>query len=225
MKNSRTCASLIPFIRILIRCVIRSSPLGLPSLTHATWCRSNTNSYDGYGWMESQSPMRCRCLRSLVPLFTPRKRPGNAPDSSDCCLSSLALLSASGCSSQGLSAAHHRRSHDWGGVSMMGVQPAALQKITARHLSRQGMLYVRQSTLHQVLENTESTARQYGLRERALALGWEASRIIVIDQDLGQSGASVVDRIGFQRLLSEVRLGHVGLVIHLEASRLARSSP
>ena len=64
------------------------------------------------------------------------------------------------------------------------------QKVTARHLQRQAMLYVRQSTLHQVLENTESTARQYALRERAIALGWETSRIVTIDQDLGQSGAS-----------------------------------
>src|SRR5437870_4236857 len=107
---------------------------------------------------------------------------------------------------------------------MISVQPAALQKITARHLSRQAMLYVRQSTLHQVLENTESTARQYGLRERALALGWPTERIVVIDQDLGQSGASAVDRAGFQRLVAEVGLGHVGLVMGLEVSRLARSS-
>src|SRR6266576_2197447 len=107
---------------------------------------------------------------------------------------------------------------------MIPVQPAALQKITARHLSRQAMLYVRQSTLHQVLENTESTARQYGLRERALALGWGHERIVVIDQDLGQSGASAVDRAGFQRLVAEVGLGHVGLVMGLEVSRLARSS-
>src|SRR5437667_10267012 len=107
---------------------------------------------------------------------------------------------------------------------MISVQPAALQKITARHLSRQAMLYVRQSTLHQVLENTESTARQYGLRERALALGWPTERVVVIDQDLGQSGASAVDREGFQRLVAEVGLGHVGLVMGLEVSRLARSS-
>src|SRR5258708_13390070 len=105
-------------------------------------------------------------------------------------------------------------------MSMISVQPAALQKITARHLSRQAMLYVRQSTLHQVLENTESTARQYGLRERAIALGWEASRIVVIDQDLGQSGASAVDRAGFQRLVAEGGLGHVRLVIGPQASPL-----
>jgi DNA invertase Pin-like site-specific DNA recombinase len=62
------------------------------------------------------------------------------------------------------------------------------QKVTARHLQRQAMLYVRQSTLHQVLENTESTARQYALTERAVGLGWETSPIVVIDQDLGQKG-------------------------------------
>ncbi len=100
----------------------------------------------------------------------------------------------------------------------------AHQKVTARHMQRQAMLYVRQSTLHQVLENTESTARQYALRERAVALGWPTERIVVIDQDLGQSGASAVDREGFQRLVAEVGLGHVGLVMGLEVSRLARSS-
>ena len=98
------------------------------------------------------------------------------------------------------------------------------QKVTARHVQRQAMLYVRQSTLHQVLENTESTARQYALRERAIALGWPTERVVVIDQDLGQSGASAVDREGFQRLVAEVGLGHVGLVMGLEVSRLARSS-
>src|SRR5256885_12852264 len=98
-------------------------------------------------------------------------------------------------------------------MSMISIQPATLKKVTARHLSRQAMLYVRQSTLHQVLENTESTARQYGLRERAIALGWEASRIVVIDQDLGQSEASAVDRAGFQRLVADAELGDVAVVI------------
>ncbi len=106
----------------------------------------------------------------------------------------------------------------------MTVPAASAHKVTARHLSRQAMLYVRQSTLHQVLENKESTARQYALRERAVALGWETSRIITIDQDLGQSGVSAVDREGFQQLVAEVGLGHVGLVMGLEVSRLARSS-
>ncbi|MDR6485505.1 recombinase family protein [Paraburkholderia terricola] len=98
------------------------------------------------------------------------------------------------------------------------------QKITSAHLSRMAYLYVRQSTLRQVLENTESTQRQYALRERAAALGWPFERIVVIDRDLGQSGASAADREGFQQLVSEVSLGHVGIVLGLEVSRLARNS-
>ncbi|GHO48642.1 hypothetical protein KSX_68050 [Ktedonospora formicarum] len=98
------------------------------------------------------------------------------------------------------------------------------QQVSAHHLSRLAYLYVRQSTLQQVLENTESTARQYALRERALALGWSQERIVVIDQDLGHSGASTADRLGFQRLVAEVGLGQVGLVLGLEVSRLARNS-
>jgi DNA invertase Pin-like site-specific DNA recombinase len=100
----------------------------------------------------------------------------------------------------------------------------AHQKITTAHLSRMAYLYVRQSTLRQVLENTESTHRQYALRERAVALGWPFDRIIVIDSDLGQSGASAADREGFQRLVTEVSLGCVGIVLGLEVSRLARNS-
>jgi hypothetical protein len=80
----------------------------------------------------------------------------------------------------------------------MTISSALSHKVTARHLQRQAMLYVRQSTLHQVLENTESTARQYALRERAVGLGWETSHIVVIDQDLGQSGASAADREGLE---------------------------
>src|SRR5437660_12086016 len=99
-----------------------------------------------------------------------------------------------------------------------------VQHVTAHHLTRLACLYVRQSTLQQVLENTESTSHQYALRERARALGWADERIVVIDQDLGQSGASAVDREGFQRLVAEVGLGQVGLVMGLEVSRLARSS-
>ena len=100
----------------------------------------------------------------------------------------------------------------------------SIQQVTPRDLQRLACLYVRQSTLQQVLEHTESTARQYALRERALALGWPAERIQVIDQDLGHSGASAVDRLGFQRLVADVGLGKVGLVLGLEVSRLARSS-
>lgn len=83
------------------------------------------------------------------------------------------------------------------------------QKITAAHLSRTAYLYVRQSTLRQVLENTESTHRQYALRDRAVAMGWPLERVVVIDSDLGQSGASAADREGFQRLVTEVSLGRV----------------
>jgi DNA invertase Pin-like site-specific DNA recombinase len=96
-------------------------------------------------------------------------------------------------------------------------------KIAATHLQRQAYLYVRQSTLRQVLENTESTKRQYALRERAVALGWPLDRVVVIDSDLGQSGADS-DRLGFQKLVAAVGLGEVGVVLGLEVSRLARSS-
>ena len=83
-------------------------------------------------------------------------------------------------------------------------------------------LYIRQSTLYQVINNTESTARQYDLRGRAVALGWPADRIHVIDIDQGHSGASSADREGFQHLVAEVSLGRAGIVLGLECSRLAR---
>jgi len=103
------------------------------------------------------------------------------------------------------------------------------QKVTAAHLKRNAYLYVRQSTPRQVLENSESTARQYALRQRAAALGWPQEQIVVIDTDLGQSGlgqsgSSAVDRAGFQKLVAEVSLGNAGLVLGLEVSRLARNS-
>jgi DNA invertase Pin-like site-specific DNA recombinase len=82
---------------------------------------------------------------------------------------------------------------------------------------------VRQSTTRQILENRESTALQYGLRSRAIQWGWPPERVLVIDEDLGCSGASAEGRAGFQRLLVEVSLGHVGLVLGIEMSRLARS--
>ena len=97
-------------------------------------------------------------------------------------------------------------------------------KVTAQQLQRLAYLYVRQSSLRQVLENTESTVRQYALRERAVALGWPLERIVVLDGDQGQSGASAVDRAGFQTLVAEVGLGHVGIVLGLEVSRLARNN-
>jgi len=99
----------------------------------------------------------------------------------------------------------------------------AESKVTAEHLKRWAYLYIRQSTLRQVLENTESTQRQYALRQRAVTMGWPEDRIVVIDHDQGQSGASSVDREGFQRLVAEVGLGKAGIVMGLEVSRLARN--
>ena len=92
-------------------------------------------------------------------------------------------------------------------------------KVSAAHLTRDAYLYVRQSTLQQLVQNTESTKRQYDLRQRAVALGWPADRVHVIDCDLGQSGASAADRIGFQQLVSEVSLGHAGLVLGLGVTK------
>ena len=100
---------------------------------------------------------------------------------------------------------------------------AASQKIRPDHLDRLAVIYVRQSTLFQVRENTGSTTRQYDLVKRAADLGWTQASIQVVDQDQGQSGSSAVGRDGFQWLVAEVGLGHVGAVLSLEVSRLARS--
>ena len=98
-----------------------------------------------------------------------------------------------------------------------------MNKVATRHLERKACVYVRQSSLAQVQHHRESTARQYGLSERAVSLGWRGEQIEVIDDDQGQSGASASAREGFQRLISEVALGRVGAVLGLEVSRLARS--
>src|ERR1700740_2732005 len=100
----------------------------------------------------------------------------------------------------------------------------AAPKVTAAHLSRRALLYIRQSSLKQVLHNTESAIRQYDLRGTAISLGRDASQITVIDIDQGQSGASAADREGFQQLVAEVSLGRAGIVPGLECSRLARNS-
>ena len=97
-------------------------------------------------------------------------------------------------------------------------------KIRDDHLRRDAFLYIRQSSLQQVFNNTESTQRQYALRQRAVALGWPNERVHVIDCDQGQSGASAKDRMGFQQLVTEVGMGHTGIVLGLEVSRLARNS-
>jgi DNA invertase Pin-like site-specific DNA recombinase len=100
----------------------------------------------------------------------------------------------------------------------------AAEKVSASHLARDAYLYVRQSSMRQVIENTESATRQYALRQRAVALGWPVERIMVIDQDQAQSAASAADREGFQRLVAEVGIGKAGIVLGLEVSRLARNN-
>jgi DNA invertase Pin-like site-specific DNA recombinase len=100
----------------------------------------------------------------------------------------------------------------------------AASKVTAAHLSRRALLYIRQSSLKQVTRNTESAIRQYDLRGTATALGWAADQITVTGIDQGQSGASAADREGFQQLVAEVSLGRAGIVLGLECPRLARNN-
>src|SRR5436190_20938254 len=88
-------------------------------------------------------------------------------------------------------------------------------KVTAAHLTKLAIVYVRQSTPQQVAENRESLARQYALSDHAVALGWVRERVVVIDDDLGLSGRTAEGRLGFQRLLAEVTMDHVGLVLGL----------
>lgn len=97
-------------------------------------------------------------------------------------------------------------------------------KIQPTHWNRLAIVYVRQSTLQQVIDHQESTRLQYGLTDRAQALGWSQDRIIVIDEDLGKSGVHAENRSGFQRLVAEVGLDHVGIILGIEMSRLARCS-
>jgi DNA invertase Pin-like site-specific DNA recombinase len=97
------------------------------------------------------------------------------------------------------------------------------RKASASHLERRAFLYVRQSSPRQVRENTESTERQYALKQRAVALGWPMNQITVVDDDQGQSGESAADREGFQKLVTEVSMGRAGIVLGLEVSRLARN--
>ncbi len=85
-------------------------------------------------------------------------------------------------------------------------------KVTEAHRRRRAVVYVRQSTLHQVERNVESSARQYALRQRAVELGWPADSVVVVDEDTGRSGSTSEGRIGFKELVAEVGLGHVGLV-------------
>lgn len=97
-------------------------------------------------------------------------------------------------------------------------------KVQPQHLERGAYLYIRQSSMRQVIENVESTKRQYALRSRAIALGWRDDQIVVIDSDQGESGASAAWREGFQRLVTDVGMGRAGIVMGLEVSRLARNN-
>jgi DNA invertase Pin-like site-specific DNA recombinase len=102
------------------------------------------------------------------------------------------------------------------------VTPQRSAKIQACHLDRLAVVYVRQSTPQQVYENVESTQRQYALARRAVDLGWPTDRILIIDEDQGRSATTAEGRHGFQHLMTEVGLDHVGLILGLEMSRLAR---
>ena len=101
---------------------------------------------------------------------------------------------------------------------------AEARKVATHHLEREACLYVRQSSLRQVMQHTESTRRQYGLRHKATALGWAAERIRVIDEDQGKSGAYSGNRSGFRDLMGSIAAGDVGIVLGLEVSRLARDN-
>jgi DNA invertase Pin-like site-specific DNA recombinase len=97
-------------------------------------------------------------------------------------------------------------------------------KVRDWHLQRKAVVYIRQSTPQQVLDHRESADRQYGLVQRAALLGWPPDRVEVVDEDQGRSGQTAAGRLGFQYLLAEVGLDHVGIIFGLEMSRLARSN-
>ena len=105
---------------------------------------------------------------------------------------------------------------------LLALRPA---KVHAHHLDRKAIVYIRQSSPQQVAEHKESTARQYALADVAVALGWSRDRVEIVDTDQGRSGQTAAGRLGFQYILAELGLDHVGIVLGLEASRLARSDP
>src|SRR5215208_3525803 len=98
-------------------------------------------------------------------------------------------------------------------------------RLTSSQLRRAAIVYVRQSSPSQLERNTESTQRQYALVTQAVELGFAREAVVVIDEDLGISGSGSAERSGFARLTAEVALGHVGLVLGLEVSRLAATTP
>lgn len=107
---------------------------------------------------------------------------------------------------------------------MLSAATAAEERVTAAHRAKLAYIYVRQSSVNQVRQHQESTELQYRLVDRAIGLGWPRERVQVIDEDLGKSGAASTERHGFQRLIAEIGLGHAGLVLSLDASRLARNN-
>lgn len=111
-----------------------------------------------------------------------------------------------------------------GKTHAIGFGLGASGKIHAHHLDRLALVYIRQSSPHQVIENRESRERQYALAGFAEQLGWPAERILIVDDDQGQSAKTADNRVGFQRLMTEVSLNHVGMILGLELSRLARSN-
>jgi DNA invertase Pin-like site-specific DNA recombinase len=108
-------------------------------------------------------------------------------------------------------------------TALMPWEQVSRSKVTDRAIARLAVIYIRQSSRQQVLDHQESTRLQYALVDRAVALGWSADRVMVIDEDLGKSGSSAVARTGFQRLVTEIGMDHVGLVLGIEMSRLARA--
>ncbi len=114
------------------------------------------------------------------------------------------------------------------GLATAGASPAmrrpASAKLSGSHLEKFAIVYVRQSSPRQVFDHKASRERQYALTDYAAALGWAEDRVLVIDEDQGQSGRTADQRLGFQRLLAEVAMDHLGLVLGLELSRLSRSS-
>ena len=121
-------------------------------------------------------------------------------------------------------AEHHAATPPVPASSSAALGRASSSKVLPGHLDRLAVVYVRQSSPKQVLDHRESTARQYAFADQAVALGWPRERVLTIDEDLGKSGRTTEGRSGFQRLVTEVTLNHVGLVLGLEMSRLARSS-
>src|SRR3954465_13037347 len=161
------------------------------------------------------------------PCVPPRPRPGRRPPGRRAGPSSrwsdvAGSSDSSPISSPGPSSSQRLR-RGRGPMTAPRIDPPPSPKLRPWHLDRSAIAYARQSPPQQVPDHQESTARQYALVDRAIALGWPRSQVQVIDDDLGKSGQSVEGRPGFQRLLAEVALDRVGLILGLEMSRLARS--